>query len=128
MEIVDVQLLELVRPFRRLKEHRTQPRPVVHRTAGIHEHQQLDRVSARALILYLQRARVVTSLADCTFHVKFSLIAQRLVGILAKKAKSHLKLPCVKDIVFTKIPKAALPRNLKRAPVAADAADTDALR
>ena len=128
VEVVNVQFLKMIRLPRRLEEHGAETRVVIHRAAGVHQHQHLDGVFARALVADRQRARVVAGLADRSVHVELRFGLLRLRGILPQQAERHLELADVEHIVLAEIAELALPRHLKRAAVNALPANADALR
>ena len=110
MKIVGVQLLEVVGFGGRLKQLTAQPGIVVHRTAGVHQQQDLHRVLPGVFVPDLQPPRALAGIVDRGIHIQLLFGAPLLGGQLPQRAEGHLELAGVQLIVFPEVPEFPLPR------------------
>ena len=127
MEIVGVQLFKVVGLGGRLKQLAAQAGIVVHRTAGVHQQQDLHRVLPGVLVPDLQPPRALAGIVDRGVHIQLLFGAPLLRGQLTQRAEGHLELAGIQNIILAEITEFSFACHLKGTALLAFAADTNAL-
>ena len=127
MEIVGVQLFKVVGLGGRLKQLAAQAGIVVHRTAGVHQQQDLHRVLPGVPVPDLQPPRALAGIVDRGVHIQLLFGAPLLRGQLTQRAEGHLELAGVQLIVFSEVPEFSFSRHHHGGAVHGLPADPDAV-
>ena len=122
-----MQLFKVVGLGGRLKQLAAQAGIVVHRTAGVHQQQDLHRVLPGVLVPDLQPPRALAGIVDRGVHIQLLFGAPLLSGQLPQRAEGHLELAGVQRVVLPEVPEFPLPRYHHGGAVHGLPADPDAV-